>query len=285
MPESSKEMPSKGKGKGKIAVDMDDVLCQTNGTIVEMHNEIWKTEPPLELADFKNYLYWQNRGWSSPTETVKMVARLFDEGLCHRAQPIPGVKEGLLRLKQMGYSLIIVTARGERERKWTEDWIATHLPDIFDEIHFTGAFAHVYTTAQEKEGHVAKKAVMSHHKRSKADVVHETEALFLIDDSAENALDASRSKTPCQVLLFGDWPWNRIIRDPDDRLPEDVILYVDAKDKGLLDRVESRRQELIERNWIPHGVERVSNWEQVIEWVEDWEKDGCPPLPRQRASL
>jgi len=41
---------------------------------------------------------------------------------------------------------------------------------VFDEIHFTGAFQHLYPTKEEKEGHVAKRAVVSHKKRSKAEV-------------------------------------------------------------------------------------------------------------------
>lgn len=41
---------------------------------------------------------------------------------------------------------------------------------VFDEIHFTGAFQHLEATKEEEEGHAAKKAFVSHTKRSKAEV-------------------------------------------------------------------------------------------------------------------
>lgn len=40
---------------------------------------------------------------------------------------------------------------------------------VFDEIHFTGAFQHLEPTPEEKEGHAAKRAFVSHKKRSKAE--------------------------------------------------------------------------------------------------------------------
>jgi hypothetical protein len=41
---------------------------------------------------------------------------------------------------------------------------------VFDELHFTGAFQHLEPTIEEEHGHVAKKAVVSHIKRAKAEV-------------------------------------------------------------------------------------------------------------------
>ena len=41
---------------------------------------------------------------------------------------------------------------------------------VFDEIHFTGAFVHLAATHEEDEGHVARRAVLSHKKRTKAEV-------------------------------------------------------------------------------------------------------------------
>ena len=41
---------------------------------------------------------------------------------------------------------------------------------VFDEIHFTGAFQHLESTSEEEEGHAAKRAIVSHKKRTKAEV-------------------------------------------------------------------------------------------------------------------
>ncbi|WWC89535.1 uncharacterized protein L201_004459 [Kwoniella dendrophila CBS 6074] len=268
--------PSRKGWKGTIAVDMDDVLCQTNATIVHMHHELFDTQPPLTLADFKNYLYWMNRGWGTPEETVGMVAKLYQGGLYMRAPPVEGAKEGLHRLKDLGYNLVIITARSENQRSGTEDWIAEYLPDIFDEIHFTGAFQHLEPTREEKEGHVARKAVVSHHKRSKAEIIHKTSSLFLIDDSSENAYDVSISTYPheleTKVLLFGDYPWNAIVHDPSTKTPLEEMTYFQKQEKGLLDEYENLRKEKIEKGWLPKGVERVSNWNKVVEWVAEFDK-------------
>ncbi|ORY32550.1 HAD-like domain-containing protein [Naematelia encephala] len=269
--ESDRSLSEPRPPKGTIAVDMDDVLCQTNLTIVSMHNEMFHTDPPLTLDDFQNYLYWQNRGWGTAEETVEMVSKLYAQGLYWKSPPVPGAKEGLLKLKAMGYDLIIITARSERQREGTEDWIAQYMPDIFDEIHFTGAFQHLEPTSEEKEGHVAKRAVVSHHKRSKAEIVHSTQSLFLIDDSAENALDASRATPPCRVILFGQYPWNAVVHRPELSTPDDSLTYVDKEKKGLLDGAKKKRQDQIKEGWLPQGVERVKDWKEVIHWVEQLE--------------
>lgn len=46
-----------------------------------------------------------------------------------RPVPVPGAREGLLKLKEMGYTLIVITARSESQREGTEKWLETHLPD------------------------------------------------------------------------------------------------------------------------------------------------------------
>lgn len=46
-----------------------------------------------------------------------------------RPRPVPGAREGLLKLKAMGYTLIVITARSEVQREGTETWLETHLPD------------------------------------------------------------------------------------------------------------------------------------------------------------
>ncbi|WVO16370.1 hypothetical protein L204_104045 [Cryptococcus depauperatus] len=266
------------KGKGRIAVDMDDVICQTNATVAQMHNEFFGYQPSLTLDDFQSYLYWMNRGWGTPEETMNMVLKLYQNGLYERAPPVVGAKESLQRLKDMGYSLIIITARSESQREGTEDWLAEFMPDIFDEIHFTGAFQHLEPTKEEHEGHAARKAVVSHKARSKAEIVHNTSSLFLIDDSAENAYDVSTScydhPHTTRVLLFGNYPWNTIVRSPETSLPIENMTFVERQDKGLLEEYSKLREQRIKEGWLPKGVVRVGDWEDVIRWVEKFEETG-----------
>ena len=105
-------------------------------------------------------------------------------------------------------------------------------------------------------------------------MVHETGCLFLIDDSAENSLEASRGNPPCHVLLFGDYPWNRVVRKPEENTEEDTMTYIAAQERGMLDKVEARREALIKEGWLPPGVERISNWAEVVAWVKRAEENG-----------
>jgi hypothetical protein len=98
--------------------------------------------------------------------------------------------------------------------------------------------------------------------------------LFLIDDSAENALDASNASTPAKVLLFGNYAWNAVMIPHEEREPEDTMTYVELKQRGLLEKRQARRREKIKEGWLPSGVERVANWEEVIMWVEKFSQGG-----------
>ena len=102
---------------------------QTNVTIVDMHRELFDYEPPIQLSDFKNYLYWHNYGWGSPQETLDMVRKLYASGLFTRTPLVEGAKEALWKLKDRGWRLIIITARSESQREGTEAWLADNLPD------------------------------------------------------------------------------------------------------------------------------------------------------------
>ena len=103
--------------------------------------------------------------------------------------------------------------------------------------------------------------------------MHSTHSLFLIDDSAENAFAASQADPPVKVLLFGQYPWNRIVYRPQNHKAVDDMTFVEREEAGLLEEGEKRRESLIKEAWLPSTVERVDNWEGVVSWVEKWEKD------------
>lgn len=142
---------------------------------------------------------------------------------------------------------------------------------MFEELHFTGAFNHLIpATRAEHEGHAAKRAVVSHHKRTKHEVMQQVNALLLVDDSAENAIHAAQADPPAKVLLFGSYPWNAEIVPPSGegaKDAEDEIIYVDAAAQGKLATRAARRKARIDRGWLPAGVTRVKDWEAVVEFI------------------
>lgn len=124
-----------------------------------------------------------------------------------------------------------------------------------------------------------------------AQIVHSTSSLFLIDDSAENAYDAAHASPPVRVLLFGAYPWNAVVHqrhhhhnhDLDDldrkasqgsRIPEpeDEWTYTQLKDNGWVEAMDEKHAKLVREDWLPEGVERVRNWEEVISWVAKYEQ-------------
>ncbi len=66
--------------------------------------------------------------------------RTFDRPL---AEPIPGAREALEKLKADGHSIVIYTARGWAEFRVTKAWLDQHgMP--YDAIHMGKPIAHVW---------------------------------------------------------------------------------------------------------------------------------------------
>lgn len=89
---------------------------------------------PLKLQIQKNhgdiaytdYHWWKNPHWGTPQETVHKVKRLYASGRVYQTTPVPGALEGAQKLREMGYTLVIVTAREKEEMEHTERWLERH---------------------------------------------------------------------------------------------------------------------------------------------------------------
>lgn len=104
--------------------------------------------------------------------------------------------------------------------------------------------------------------------------MRQTNALLLVDDSAENAVAAASADPPARVLLFGEYPWNAEIVPPHGECaahPHDKLIYVERERQGLLVECKARRDMRIEHGWLPAGVSRVPDWEGVVDAVRAFE--------------
>ncbi|KAF5375195.1 hypothetical protein D9758_000028 [Tetrapyrgos nigripes] len=242
-----------------IAVDLDDVLSQTNAKVAEWHNEKYGTK--MTLSDFYYYYYWKNPYWGDLQETFRKVNDFYATKQIFEASPVPGAREGVQALRDMGFRLIIVTARTtdvkEESWKWVERW-------------FPGMFDSVVCTSQFKDANKAGHEVTT--KLSKAQVCADLKACLLIDDSAENAFQVATSSmsnaspapsTP--VLLFGQYEWNRRLCLPSDQIDSMVFDTRLEIEEGK----EFWREERLEDH-IPEGapLHRVKDWGEVIRWVK-----------------
>ena len=105
--------------------------------------------------------------------------------------------------------------------------------------------------------------------------MRQTGAMLLVDDSAENAVAAANADPPAPVLLFGSYPWNAEIVPPHGECaahPHDKLIYIEREELGLLDECKERRNMRIEKGWLPPGVTRVKNWDEVVAFVEGLER-------------
>ncbi|KAJ7655230.1 hypothetical protein DFH06DRAFT_1201980 [Mycena polygramma] len=218
-----------------IAVDLDDVLSQTNRCVAQWHNDKYGTQ--MDLSHFYYYYYWKNPFWGTVQDTFDKVADSYTTDKIFHALPVPGAREGVQALRDMGYKLVIVTARSPEIAEASYDWVERYFPGLFSNLVFTGQFKDVHKL---------------HHNEvltnlTKDQVCADLKAQVLIDDSSENAMQCSTASSPTRVLLFGDYEWNTRISGSGDATAE----------------IEFWKEDTIT---IPEGIplERVKDWSEVV---------------------
>ncbi|KAI0728549.1 hypothetical protein C8Q72DRAFT_779596 [Fomitopsis betulina] len=233
-----------------ICIDLDDVLSQSNRVVAEWHNDAYGTH--MTLQDFHYYYYWRNPYWGTPDDTFRKVDEFYATPRLYEAPPIEGALAGVKALKELGYRLVLVTARQVRELPRTKEWVDKYYTGIFDDIVCTGMSQE--TLADE---------TLLVTKLSKADVCKKLGAKLMIDDSLENALKCIQADPPVTILLFGDYEWNK--RSGTYKHINDEVSF------------EERTKREGGREWwhdddaiIPEGapLTRVNNWAEVVEWVQ-----------------
>ncbi|KAH8120464.1 hypothetical protein DFH11DRAFT_1560172 [Phellopilus nigrolimitatus] len=241
--------------KPVIAVDVDDVLSQTNQAVADWHNSHYGTN--MVLDDFHYYHYWKNPDWGTPTEVHNKVKIYYATSIM-TPKPVLGALEGVQALRDMGFKLVIITARHAEEQKLTQKWLDQYYPDAFDDLVCTGQFL------KDEDG------IEVHFKVGKAEVCHRLKARLLIDDSVENALACARDATPqIPVLLFGDYSWNK--RESRLEHPQDHLGF---KERLNFEHGREWWKDENVNNVLPENVSRVKDWKAVIAYVERHKAEG-----------
>jgi len=112
-----------------IAIDLDDVLSQTNEAISQWYNENYPGAK-MHPSNFYYYYYWKNPYWGTPDETFKKMDIFYSTTRIHAARPVPEALEGVQALRNMGFRLIIVTARLKNMHKDSWEWVDRHFPGM-----------------------------------------------------------------------------------------------------------------------------------------------------------
>ncbi|KAH7883864.1 hypothetical protein F5I97DRAFT_1603704 [Phlebopus sp. FC_14] len=267
-----------------IAIDLDDVLSDTNALVSEWHNKNYSTEGEMNLSNFYYYYYWKNPYWGPPATTHAKVKQFYQSNWIETVPPVPGAREGIEALRLLGYRLIIVTARGQHVQADSWIWVQRWFPSCFESIICTGQFANSPKAAPDGVNALphAKKAHEIATKLTKAQVCIDLGAKLLIDDSMENAMTCAlhpsdNENRPPLVLLFGSYEWNKRISHSSDECEEMVYKNRAEREGGteFLERDIIRGTEaLAQANARELRIKRVKDWSDVLWYVTEEKNAG-----------
>ena len=259
--------------KRVIAVDLDDTLSYTNQTICQWHNDKYGTN--LTLEDFHSYYYWKNPGWGTPAEAVAKVREFLLSPHANDIPPIEDAIHGTRKLKEAGYTLVVITARMHEIAQSSVEWLEKHFPGIFDTVYFTSAFqTHPDDAADlitEISGPPPHKHTSSHPTdpwgqhipaysipRKKSDVCLHVGAVALVDDAIENAFDVHENARIVECLVYGPWRWNITLHRMDRDV--DQLSWEQAKERGI--KIDD-----LEPTTLPDGIRRAKTWTEVVDHI------------------
>ncbi|EIN13376.1 hypothetical protein PUNSTDRAFT_117170 [Punctularia strigosozonata HHB-11173 SS5] len=246
----------------------------TNQEAADWHNETYGSD--MSVNQFYYYHWWKNPHWGKPRDTIHKVKQMYATGRVYAASPVLGAAEGLQKLKDMGYRLVVVTARERAELPPTEEWLEKYFPDVFHDIVCTGSS---FTFVGEGGHQITTKM-------SKVQACQDLGAQVLIDDSIENALIVAGASPPIPVLLFGEHQWNKRVSEVRSSAPSkaDGSSAGSGQDESELDVTQMSFEERLQREgghewWkdeeasaqeqiAQRPIHRVKNWDEVVRWVE-----------------
>lgn len=176
-----------------IAIDLDDVIFDLNGTFAIWHNSSYDTNVTYEnITNFD-----LTKIYNVNSDTIFNRLDIFRTQHWEDMSLVSGTLNALNHLKDFS-SLHVITARCESLRLVTESMLDTHMSNVFTELHLTNG---VTSINQDKE-------------RRKIDICREIGAIILIDDNPNHVTDFIDGDTK---LLVPDRPWNQ------NELPQGVV--------------------------------------------------------------
>lgn len=175
-----------------IAIDIDDVLSNLAQELINFSNKKWDTN--LTIDDYDEH--WGVM-WGVDDAVVKKRSDELHRGnltskLRHKPDAIP-----VLKKLSKNYNLVLATSRRRLITQETKDWINKYFSGLFTDIHFSGIF--------DSDDHADIQVQLT-----KAEVLKEVGASFLIDDQPKHCLAAAEAGIT--ALLFGDYKWNRDVK-------------------------------------------------------------------------
>jgi len=184
--------------KIKIAIDIDDVIADTNQTIRLWSNRVSGVELPPEHYSVKGeYWSYYNRIWATHNIDDRLNFDDFEAELIEDQAQVPLIASASLSVKELlkKYDIVLITSRNPALEAGTRRWIDEQVsPDV--EIFF------------------AKNPSISVGK-SKGQLCKELGVSILIDDNEDHCQSALDNGV--KAVMFGKYGWQTTV--PDGAIP------------------------------------------------------------------
>lgn len=169
--------------KPKLAIDFDDVLFATAKKTIDHYNQCYGTTlTEYHFNNKESISAWGN----DINQIMSRINEFLGSSEAESIQPIDGAIESVKLLNKY-FELHIVTARDSSLTPITHKMTDEHFPNIFKSIHFASPY--------------------SDNPKTKAEILKDLGAIYLIDDNPENAQSVANENIP--VVLFGDYIWQK----------------------------------------------------------------------------
>jgi len=169
----------------RIAVDVDDTMIDTIGSLILFHNDRYGTK--LKQEDF--YSCWYREVWGgSKEEEIKKLNDFYKSSYFDGIIPISDSQKILISLVKKDVEFQAVTGRVYDLIEKTRICIKRYYPSIFSGIYHTNSYG--LTGVKIKKSEVCKKLNVD----------------LLIDDDMNHVIDCTNEGIP--VLVFNK-PWNQ----------------------------------------------------------------------------
>lgn len=169
----------------KIGIDVDDVLAESMGHLVDFHNQ--KNGNDLKFEDVFSFNLSGVWNMETKEEMFNHILDFYKSPFFKKIEPFSNTKEIIFKLSKTN-QLAAITGRPTIIKNETILWLEKFYPNCFSEIHFSNHFP-----GEDKN-------------LSKADFCLENGYELLIEDSGEFALECAQKGI--KVFLFNK-PWNK----------------------------------------------------------------------------
>ena len=170
----------------KIGVDLDEILSDTLSPVLEYYNKIHHTS--FKRDKFTTHNYWETWG-GTKEKAMKLIDEYYQTDYFKNTKPLPGAFEALLKIKEFGYKLCVITGRSIGYEKQTKAWIDKYYPNIFSDIFFVNTFG--------KTDEIS---------RNKSEICNSLGIKIFIEDDPYYIEDCANAGIK---VLYLDYPWNK----------------------------------------------------------------------------